>query len=232
MTSRAEARVIWEESPRPSFDLYFETDRQGTEHLSAEPEAFLTACLIPAFRNGERRILVEGALCPRLAEGSVAAIALLGSWFGSPQRTIVVEGTEGFRVLTPRKPARAAFFLTGGIDSLHLLGTNRARYPRDHPASFADALSVHGNIGAESDDSPWNKRVLVVLERAAAEADLSLIPIRTNLWDLEPDLSLVAEMSLSSTLASGVHLFRSRWTDVTIASGRDAGRRGNEYRHR
>jgi len=64
----------------------------------------------------------------------------------------------------------------------------------------------------------------VVLERAAAEADLSLIPIRTNLWDLEPDLSLVTELSLSSSLASSAHLFRSRWTEVTIASGRDAGR--------
>jgi hypothetical protein len=220
-TARAEALVTWEESPRPSFELYFETDWRGVEDLSPEPEAFLTACLVHAAENGERRVLVEGAVCPQLVEGGAAAVGLLGKWFGSPRGPIAIEATNGLRALRPRNPARSASFLTGGIDSLHLLGTNRSRYPPDHPDFFADCLSVYGHLCAESDRSPWYERALVVLSGTAEEADLQLVPVWTNLWRLDPDLSLVADKSLGSALAATAHLFRGRWSRVTIASGRD-----------
>ena len=213
--------MSWEDSPRPPFELYFETDQRGSEDLSPEAEAFFAACVVHAAERGERRILLEGALCPRLAEGATAAIALLRKWFGSPRRPIAIEPTGGFRVLEPRKPARPAFFLTCGVDSLHLLGTNRLRYPRGHPASFADCISVEGYIRVEGSESDWYERALGVIEPAAARADLSLIPVRTNLWKLDPDLELIGDKTLGSALASTVHLFRRRWTDVTIASGRD-----------
>jgi hypothetical protein len=223
-SARAEARVTWEDSPRPPFDLYFETDERGGDHLVGSPEAFLVACLIPAAHAGQRRILIEGALCPRLAEGAAASLALFRKWWGPSWAPIAIEAAEGFRVLTPRTPARSAFFLTGGVDSLHLLGTNRARYPLGHPESFVDCLSVYGHLCAESEDSPWNDRALLELEGTAARAGLTLIFVRSNLWKLEPDLPMVADQSLSSAIASAAHLFPGRWSQVTIASGRDIGR--------
>lgn len=40
------ARVTWQSSPRPPFNLFFETDSRGMEDLAPEPEAFLTAEII------------------------------------------------------------------------------------------------------------------------------------------------------------------------------------------
>ena len=218
--ARASARVEWEDSPRDPFELRFETDGSAADDLSAEPEAFATACALAAARNGERRVLVEGSLCPRLADGLRAAVALLGSWYGAERRALVLEATLGFRAIPPRKPARTALFLTCGIDSLHLLASNRSSYPSDHPDAFADCLSVYGHICAESPVSPWNDRFLAMLAGTAEQARLAVVAVRTNLWKLEPDLPFVARESLSSALVASAHLFRRRWTSISLASGR------------
>lgn len=215
--------MSWESSARPPFDLYFETDARFADDFAAEPEAFLVACFIPAIHHGESRVFVEGALCPRLAEGVQVAAALLRSWYGPPNRPVAIEASNGIRALTPRRPSRSAFYLTGGIDSSYLLHANRTLYPLDHPASFSDCLSIHGNIRAESPNSPWNARALAVLAKTAERNRLELIPVRMNLWDLDPDLLLVRRQSLSSALAAAAHLFRRRWTAVSIASGLDIG---------
>ena len=219
--ARASARVAWEDSPRPAFELFFETSSEAADDLSAEAEAFATACLHPAVHAGERRLLVEGAICPRLARGLESAANLVRSWWGPPRRPIAVEASEGFRALPPAARPRAAFCLTGGADSLALLATNRSTYPPDHPGSFREAVSVYGHLCAETDVSPWYERALPALEATAREAGATLVSIRTNLWRLEPVFDLVAWESLSASLVAAAHLFRRRWTSVCLASGRD-----------
>ncbi len=226
---RAAARVTWEDCPRPPLDLFFEAGSTGMDDLAPEPEAFLTACILPAMKNGERRVLVEGPLCPRLAEGATAAVALLRSWYGPPRGPVAIEATGGFRAILPRRPERAALFLTGGVDSLHLLQTNRVRFPEDHPEFFADGLSVSGHLappeapGAEERGN-WSGRVLRALSAIAEDARIALVPLKTNLSRLEPDVQFLADESLSSGLAAAAHLFRGRWSSVSLASGRDAAR--------
>ena len=220
-SARASARIAWEDSARPPFELFFETDSRGMADLVPDPEAFVTACVLPAIHHGERRIVVDGFLCPRLSEGLQNAAALLRGWYGPPRKPIQIEASEGFRAIVPRQPPRSALYFTAGVDSSHLLHANRRHYPLDHPFSFAECLSVHGHLRAESEDSPWNARALSALERVAAAHRLALVPVRTNLWDLSPDLELVTRESLSSALAAAAHLFRGRWTSITLASGRD-----------
>ncbi|HEY1251817.1 MAG TPA: hypothetical protein VGH97_11555 [Thermoanaerobaculia bacterium] len=217
--ARASARVTFEDAPRPPLELFFETDSRGRDDLSPEPEAFLTACALPAIRSGERRIRIEDAVCPRLAEGLATAAALLQGWYGGARDPIPIEPAAGFRAPVPRLPARAGFFFSGGIDSSHLLHVNRLQFPREHPHSFADGLLLHGNLKAESEDSPWSVRALAAVGRTAEAAGLTLLPIRTNLWELLPDLPFVTRESLSSGLAAAAHLFRRRWTRVSIATG-------------
>jgi hypothetical protein len=219
--ARASARVAWEDAPRPEFELFFETDAPGADDLEAAPEAFAVACVHPAVRAGERRLRIEGTLCPRLAGGLEAAVALLGSWYGPPRREIAVETAGGPRALTPRAAPRAALFLTGGADSLDLLRENRAVLPAGHPASFRDAISVYGHLCAETDASPWYARARPELEATARAAGAGLVSVRTNLWRLFPDFELVCRESLSASLACAAHLFRRRWTSVSLASGRD-----------
>jgi len=222
-TARAAARILWEDAPRPPFDLWFETSGAAVEDFDAAPEAFFLASVLPAMKNRERRVFVEGTLCPRLADGVAAAIALLRGWYGPPRGPVAIEPSKGFRPVAPRRPDRAAFFLTGGVDSLHLLQTNRRHYPPEHPAYFRDAVSVFGHLCAEGDESPWYERAGPNLARIAARSGLGLVSVRTNVWRLEPDLPFVAEESLSASLLSSVHLLRRRWTRVAIATGRSAG---------
>lgn len=219
--ARASARVSWEEAARPPLELFFETDARGLDDLAPEPEAFATACVLPAIRSGERRLWIDAPLCPRLAEGLATAASLLRGWYGGARGPIPIEASGGMRALSPRQPARSALFFTGGIDSSHMLHVNRLHYPPDHPHAFADGLLLHGNLMAESEDSPWSVRAQAAAVEAAEAAGLTLLPIRTNLWELQPDLPFVTRESLSSGLAAAAHVFRRRWARVCLASGFD-----------
>ena len=221
---RAVADVVWEDSGRPAFELWFEATGAASEDLEPAPEAFVTACYLDAVRHGERRVHVEGRLCPRLAQALTTALALLDSWSGGARASLAIEASNGLRARLPRRPERSAFFLTGGVDSLHLLGTNRAFYPPGHPAAFTEAISLFGHVCAESEVSPWNERVTPALEAAAAESGAGLVAVRTNLWRLARDLPLIVHESLSSALAAAAHLFPRRWSRVSLASGRDVTR--------
>ena len=219
--TRAVASIAWEDCPRPPLELFFETDERGGEDLAAEPEAFVAACVLPAMREGERRVHVEGPVCPTLAEGVADAMALLRSWYEG-YRPVAVESSEGFRALVPRQPPRAALLFTGGIDSTHLLASNRSQLPTSHPASFADAVSVFGHLCPATDSSRrWNRTVRASLAERAAQAGMPLIPIETNLWELAPDVQFLSAASLSSTLAAAAHVLRKRWSSISVASSRD-----------
>jgi hypothetical protein len=57
---RACARITWEDCAREPIDLVFEAEAPYSEDLALEPEAFLSACALPAMREGERRIAIAG----------------------------------------------------------------------------------------------------------------------------------------------------------------------------
>ena len=117
---RASARIAWEDSAREPIVLRFEADAHGADDMEATPEAFLAACTLPAMRFGERRVAIEGSVCPRLAGGLGRAIALLREFFGPPRRPVAIEPSEGFREPWRRPADRTAMFFTGGIDSRHI----------------------------------------------------------------------------------------------------------------
>ena len=220
------ARVAWEDSPRPPVELFFETDAGGAADMRAETEAFVTACVLPAMRDGERRLWIEGTLCPRLADGAAAAIAVLTGWRGAHRRPVALEPSGGFRSLEPRRPERAAMFLSAGIDSRHLLRTNRLHFGEGHPARIVEGISVFGHLCPTTETTlAWNDRVLAALTDAAKDLAVPFVRVRTNIWELAPDVEFLASESLSSAVASATHLFRGRWSSVSFASSREITRR-------
>jgi hypothetical protein len=230
--ARAVARVTWEDCPRPPLDLFFETDESGSEDMQAAPEAFVTACILPAMRDGERRLEIEGPLCPRLVDGAASAIAMLAGWWGPPRRAVVIEARAGLKSLRPRRPERAAVFLTGGVDSRHLLRTNRRHFDEGHPARIVEGLSVFGHLCPSNEVTvKWNDRLLAALSGAAKDLRLPLVRVRTNIWELAPDVEFLASESLSSAIASATHLFRSRWSSVMFASSRELTRQPTRGTH-
>jgi hypothetical protein len=185
------AIVSWEDRVYPDQELHFEIHddeldaRQGTDEAIAD--AFLSACFPLAAVHGEARVRIEGQPCPMLIEGLYTAHAWWTSWGGMPTRAPKIETPVRGRGRNSGGPRRAVGFLSGGVDSLHMLMRNRRLYRQDDLAYISDALFIHGfDIGKRLRD-PENERfrtALLGLQHVAGEIGLRIIPCRTNLRHL------------------------------------------------
>jgi hypothetical protein len=217
---RVAAHVVWEACDRPARRIFFEVPSELGEDLSTEPESFAVGCAVPAMSYGERRLAIEGSLCPRVRDGLLGAGALLRSWHGESFATISIEASEGFRAKAPASSARSALFLSGGIDSLYALASNRADFPLDHPASFRDALIVRGFSFFPPDTAQANdvwRRSSTAVRTLASAAGVVPIPITTNLREIEPDFALFARYFVL-LLAAAAHALARRVTTASIAA--------------
>ena len=225
LTSRVLATVHWEEGDRPPQEIFYEVDRSRAEGFAPDANAILVGCYLPAIRGGERRIRLAGPVCPRLRAGLGVAAALLQRWYRGSRSPIPIEPEAGFRAPQPRSPERAAFFLTGGIDSMAMLHANRLAFPAGHPGAFREAIAVFGLTVPGQEESPaaldLRDRTVSALEDALEGTGIGLVPVTTNLSTLAPDIAFLELEFLSAALVSAAQLFPTRWSSVSIASGRD-----------
>ncbi len=218
---RASAQIHWEESSHPALDLYFETDSCEEEDFWANPDAFLSACAPVALRDGEKRLRVEGRVCPRLRDGVAAALQILGSWYHPDQSLPRIEAAGGFH--PPRRAVeRAGFFASGGADSLHTLWSNRQRYPSDHPASLRDGIFLESHSFPEDPPSERARDIARrggrTLRSIAERTGIRLLTVRSNYGRLTSDIFFVVREAQSASLAAAAHLISRRLTSASIAS--------------
>src|SRR5690349_8585858 len=102
------ADVRWEDTDRPPLDLYV----RGPD-LRADPNGFLLLCFLPAWQAGERRVAIEGGICPVLKANLSAAAQTLARWHRMGA-TPAIEGPTETRL----PQGRIGQFLSGGVDSL------------------------------------------------------------------------------------------------------------------
>jgi len=221
--ARASATVTWEDCDRPQREIYIETNARFASDLNGNPNAFLLGAIMPAMRHGEHRVLVEGAVCPQLRNGLVTAMQILRGWYGEAKhRPVMIEATQGFEPPLPRSPQRAASFLSGGVDGLTTLRSNRLDFPLDPPASIQDCFLVHGiDIGGyEALDRKKENFELAVasLSELARSAKVTLIPVYMNLRYLDDSDQLFSMESHGAVLAAIAHAFSRRVTIALIAS--------------
>jgi hypothetical protein len=212
--------VTWEDTDRPPLDVFFEVDSRIAPELEPDANALLLAGILPAFRNGERRLRIDGDVCPLLCEGLETAMTLQRSWYGGSRRTVVIEAAG--RRASPRRSARAGLFLTGGVDSVHALWWNRGAFPSEHPAAFRDAVTVEGLSFPEATPSARNQDVTrrqgAAVAAVASESGLEVVGVRTNIRLLEPDPDFLAREGLSVLLASVGHALSRRTTYVSFGA--------------
>ncbi len=219
----ARGRFEWEDSERPPADVYFRVDESLAPDFAAAPEAFLLAGFFPAMHHGERRIALEGPVCPRLRDGLLGAGRLFQLWYGlTPPR---IEPAHGWQA-SPEPPADStASFLTGGIDSLHALWKNHRLYPANHEGRVREALFVFGLEIPGLEDTPRAARRLAAiapyLERIARDAGVGLIRIDTNVRTLEPDTSFWAWEYIAPPLAAAAQALSGRFSSVLLGSSYD-----------
>lgn len=218
--TRAVAKVIWEDNDRPTRDYYFEIDRQFADSLLASPDGFLAACIMPALRYGERRIALEGEICPFFKSGLQTSMALMRHWYAKngDRPPITIEAKTKSSEPLSKASGRSACFLTGGVDSLSTLRLNRLNYPLDHPASVRDCIVI---CGLEVDDPIAFQHVVDLLSILATQANFTLIPVYTNVRYLDDDWVFWIDEFEGAVLASVAHTLSRRFSDVFVASTYD-----------
>jgi hypothetical protein len=210
---RVVGTIIWEDSDRPAQETYFETPIEFGGALTTDYDAFAVAAVVPAFWHGERRLAVDGPLCPTLHDGLRVAMAWLREWRGLTRPSLSLEARP--RPGSRRAPERAGCFLSGGIDSLSMLRRNRLHYPRSHPASIRDGIIAYG---LEVEEPEAFAHVLDNLRPVVRDADVTLIPVYTNIRVLEPSWTLWNDALQGAIWAAIAHALNRRLTLVYLAS--------------
>ncbi|MBM3957832.1 MAG: hypothetical protein FJ313_07260 [Gemmatimonadetes bacterium] len=218
--TRAEALVTWEDADRPPVRPFVEVEATYGEGFAADPNGFLVAALLPAWHAGERRVTVEGSLCPVLRDNLGAATGTLRTWYPELGPPPQIEPTLGY---APHYPAsgQALSFLSMGIDSLATLRANRLNLPPDHPASIRAALPVDviREPGlSEPETAHQHAKRLAGASRVAAESGIGAISVRTNLLQLDSDGWFFSYKWHGAVFASLAHFLSRRFSRAYIAS--------------
>jgi len=224
---RLSARFTWEDSPRPAETIAFEVEGPAAEFADPTPEAFVLLGTLAAFHHGERRVRVEGRLCPRLRDGLRTALRTLRTWYPAWRHRSEpeIEADHGFAAMRP-PPPRAALFLSGGADSLFALARNRESFPKEHPAAFRDAIFVvafgtrGGNEISERHENV-RARQRNAVEAITRIAGLDLLVVRSNVEVLGEENDFFLMASHGAHLVAAAHLFPRRVSSVSVAASHD-----------
>ncbi len=223
--ARVSAKILWEDCGRADQELFFETSSEYAESLTYNPNAFLTACINSAFREGESRVFVDGEVCPQLIDGLVDVMSWMRYWHYSPDKPIVnIEVAKRQGPTHEPKVDRAGLFLSGGIDSTATLRTNLINYPQEHPGSIKDAIVV---FGLEIQEIEKFNYVVDHISKIAADAEIPLIPLHTNIRDIGPKDThefwgdfWVKEFD-AAAFSSIAHAFSNRLSRVYFSASND-----------
>jgi hypothetical protein len=220
---RVKATVVWENCAQPVREIFIAAPERFVDDMVASPNGFLVGVLMPAMHFGERRIAIDGAVCPFLKQGLSTVMGLMQHWSAGRMQPLRLE-TGVQEEQTPRAdhPRRAGVFLSGGIDSLATLRLNCLRYPPGHPHRTRDGLIVHGmDIGgvvARGAKYPVFDRALEQMAAVVDDAGLQLIPVFTNIRHLCDERTLWVKHFFGAVLAAVGHTFAPRLHRVDIAS--------------
>lgn len=214
---RITAQVTWEDCDRPRQEIYFQVDDEFSDALSPHPDAFLTAAILPALWHGEKRVAVEGELCPDLRDGLITAMAVIQNWYELPRPLVEIEAKPR-RERAVHPPERAGFFLTGGVDSLATLRMNQLNFPQSNTGSFKDGILIFGLEVERSEDFEHVKKWLGEL---AASTGITMLRVDTNERSLEADWNFWIDVYEGAVLAAVGHALSGRLTTATIGSSFD-----------
>ncbi len=212
----ASATVLWERRKRDRQVIEFATDEAHAEYLWACPEAFLIPASIAASFHFEPRVSIEAQVCPTVIEGLERARQVRYRWFKDSQRIPI----ECETLSAPRQPApgaKNAMALSGGIDSVALLHQNRTQSSEDDAAWFDLGVVISKGFDPFEfgpGDPYWGQ-----LENLARDTDLELVPIATNVRELEPANHFFGHELYGALIASTGHALGKGVKTLSIASG-------------
>lgn len=160
--------VVEGPGPDDAFDLWF---RSSGARLTAAPEAFVTAALPVAMGHGVA-LRAPGRVSPRFAESIDRWQRTFAAWLPDELSPTTVEA----KTRRPRPPSTGVgAFFTGGVDSFYTVLEHRERL---------DGLVYVWGYDLPLEQWPeLRQEVAVGVRTAAAELEVPLVEIETNLHD-------------------------------------------------
>ncbi len=221
--TRVSATVAWEENPHKTQEVYFETLPHFSDDLNVSPDAFLAGCYLPAMFSGEQRIRIDGDPDLTLREGIERNMRTFRGWYGKRMfKPLRIEAAEHEKSPALARKNRTALFFSGGIDSLYSLKTNRIAYSLDNPYSIQDGFLIHGFDIHHDEDSEINlpafNRALAAAGKIARDADMTIIPVFTNIRHILSGVDFWMKWFHGAALTAVAHCFSSRISTIHIAS--------------
>jgi hypothetical protein len=216
---RFEAMVEWEEAEREPLRWFVETDTVQGTGFWPNPNAWLLGAALPAWHAGEKRVEVDGLLCPVLVENLKVGLGVLREWFPELGPPPSIEATDGLRAYHPHG-TEAVSLLSCGVDSMATLRWNRLHLPADHPRSITGVLSVDfvDHPGRDQPFSEKTRRRHRFVRRVAEDTGVDASLIRTNIWNLDNDGWFFTYKWHGAVFAAMAHFFSLRFHKTFLAS--------------
>ncbi len=221
-------RVTWEDREAPDDTIWFEfaASPDNGAGILATADVSLLAAYPLAMWFGESRLLIEGEVTPRLADGARATMAMIAERTPS-LRPVSLGLTE--RVHSPYgvpSPARkAALCMSGGVDALSAFEENRRTTAVEHPARYTAGLFVFGLNSFDFDGGEERaerraayEAMAIRLERFAGASGMSLTRVATNLRSLYPHFDAWWAVAHDTPLGAIGHALRAQFHSLAIAS--------------
>jgi len=215
---RVSASVTWENVDRQSLDVFIETDEKFAASLDINPHSFLIPGAVTAMHHAEERVYIDAEICPELNENLTAALQWIRHWYESypSSKNFLRIDAKGYcKNVTNHLHKKAGFFLSGGVDSLATLRSNRLRFPSNHPGFFKYGLFVQG---LEIENPKIFEYVRKSMSDLAKEAGFTLIPVYTNMRSLDDDWTFWGDEFEGAVFASIAHAFSKLFSVVSLAS--------------
>jgi len=219
------ARMTWEDRDRPDQRIEFKIGKSLADDVECHANAFLVATATAAAHYGERRLAIDGKICPVLEEGVRVVQTQVKVWFKRNPILPRIEPSQGYEARRACTPRRAALLYSGGIDALATLRRNRLIYPASHPSSIRDCLHLFGMHPVDFlGERPCPKRLalwernLPTMRKITGVADVELHLMQTNQHGLFDDMAFQAYQYHSATLLGLPHLLTRRLSEVSVAS--------------
>ncbi|MCP4270119.1 MAG: hypothetical protein GY777_31860 [Candidatus Brocadiaceae bacterium] len=191
------ADVIWENCNRPKHELFFKflKDQEVIDPvIIADP--FLTACAPIAYRHGEKRLYIEGNVCPLLVENIYTAIGYLHDWYwyeydlkksASIEFKIEADSMNANKI----NQSTSASLFSGGADSLDLLISNYKIFSKNHYLKIKSAIYIHGldfgNRPKRGNEEEFFSSTRLQFNHILQKLDINLVPVWTNIRSLDKD---------------------------------------------
>jgi 7-cyano-7-deazaguanine synthase in queuosine biosynthesis len=220
--ARVQARVTWEDTKRDDVHLFYETNKNAGNGFWPDPNAFLLSTYLPAWKRGEKRVHIDGTLCPWLCDNMKVALTVLSA-MTDLKNPPTIEPSHCFKAQSFNQN-KAVSFLSGGVDSLATLYSNKKLLPENHPASIRAVIPIHyypwKHPTRTIEEGAWRAQKRIRMARnVATDLEIDVIPVKTNVLNLYPDGQFYSRHWIGAIMSSIAHLFSKRFNKAYIASG-------------